>query len=78
MKLFWKRILCFRSLFLTAGLTGLKVPANVGALLDLYVVDYSKKISEGTMVCCNFFFPHYLVSDLSCCQVGVNWICFTQ
>lgn len=35
MKLFWKRILCFRSLFLTAGLTGLKVPANVGALLDL-------------------------------------------
>lgn len=56
MTLFWKRILCFRSLFLTAGLTGLKVPANVGALLDLYVVDYSKKISEGTMVCCNFFF----------------------
>lgn len=43
MKLFWKQIVCFRSLFLTARLTGLKVPANVRALLDLYVVDYLKK-----------------------------------
>lgn len=40
MKLFWEHLLYFRSLFLTACLTGLKVPAAVGALLDLYVVDY--------------------------------------